>query len=286
MQESGFKIIYQNGEWLCTGEPVDLDVVFNCGQCFRFEKDAGGYVGVARKRVFRVRGIENGFVCSGSVGDEYFLRNFFDLEQSYRNIENRFKKDPVLAKAVEYAAGMRLLNQEPFETIITFIISANNHVERIRRIVRNLCARCGEKIMFEEKEYYTFPEPEILAGLTEAEWREVGTGYRAEYLADTVNCIAQGFDLERFYYMEYYEAKAELMKLKGIGPKVADCILLFAYQKKNAFPMDVWMKRVLKELYGFVPKNDREAIIFSEKTFGDCAGIAQQYLFHYMRSIS
>ena len=173
---------------------------------------------------------------------------------------------------------------EKFETIIAFIISANNNEKRIRKIVENICEKCGDALKYNDRVFHAFPTPQQLAEMGEEALREIGAGYRAEYIADTAKLIAEGFDIQAIYEMDYHTAKQELCKLKGIGPKVADCILLFAYKKKNAFPLDVWMKRVLEELYGVNVKNYRQAEEFAERTFGGYAGIAQQYLFHYMRS--
>lgn len=284
MQRNVFTLTQQNDEMIFLGETIDPDVVFECGQCFRFIKDNKGYVGVAHGHVLRVRQIGNGISIISTGKDPELWRNYFDLGLCYSEIEKKFAEDAVLSKTISCAKGMRLLNQDPFETIITFIISANNNIGRIRKIVENICKYCAKALEFEGKEYYAFPAPEELAEVSEETLRELGAGYRAEYIRDTAKRIADGYDLKRFYTMEYAEAKAELTKLKGIGPKVADCILLFAYNKKNAFPLDVWMKRVLEELYGFVPKSYAEAERFAEERFGGYAGIAQQYLFHYMRS--
>lgn len=284
MQEDLFTVTQQNNEILFIGEHIDLDVVFNCGQCFRFTKDEKGYVGVVNGRAVRIRQTEAGIGITADSSEEPFWREYFDMGISYGDIEKHFAKDGIMKDTLGCAKGMRLLNQDPFETIITFIISANNNVGRIRGIVEKICKYCAKALVFEGKEYYAFPTPDELAKLTEEELRELGAGYRAGYIRETAGQIAAGYDLDRFYEMDYKTAKAELTKLKGIGPKVADCILLFAYKKKNAFPLDVWMKRVLKELYGFVPKNECEAECFAEERFGGYAGIAQQYLFHYMRT--
>lgn len=261
------------------------EVIFCCGQCFRFFKEGEDYVGVAHGRVIRVEKREHGMILHNAEAEDAALwREYFDLGRSYHAIESAFMQDAVLRKTIPAARGMRLLNQDPFETIITFIISANNNVGRIQKIVERICACCGKEIIYKGRKYHAFPEPEALAGLSEEKLRELGAGYRAPYLAETARRIAEGYDIHQFYEMDYDAAKKELCTLKGVGTKVADCILLFAYQKKNAFPLDVWIKRMLGELYGFVPKNSEDAVKFAEKTFGKNAGIAQQYLFHYMRS--
>jgi len=271
---------FQNGI-LLTGEKFVSENIFDCGQCFRFIKNTDEYIGVAHNRILHVKELEEGVYIYPVKQEEYELwEYYFDLKRDYSEIERSFAKDSVLRKTLELAGGMRVLHQDPFETIITFIISANNNIGRIRKIIEKLCETCGKKLA---EEHYAFPEPGELAKLSAQQLRELGLGYRAEYVVDTAAKIAAGYDLNHIYEMDYHTAKKELMTLKGVGPKVADCILLFAYGKDQAFPMDVWIKRMLKELYGFVPKNNEEAVKFAEKTFAGHAGIAQQYLFHYMR---
>ena len=179
---------------------------------------------------------------------------------------------------------MRLLNQEPFETLITFIVSANNNVGRIRKIVQAIAREAGKPIRFRGETLYTFPSPEELADVSPERLRELGAGYRAEYIAKTAGMAAAGEDLEAIARLPYGEAKAALQKFPGVGPKVADCILLFSMHKKNAFPADVWIRRVLREMYGVELKSDQALSAFVQNTFGEYGGIAQQMLFHYART--
>ena len=212
---------------------------------------------------------------------EAIWKGYFDLDFCYPPEDARFSSDAVLREAAQCCAGLRILRQEPFETIITFILSANNNIARIRGIVKKLCELAGEPIA---PGCFAFPAPQALAGQSEEALRACGAGYRARYVLKTARKVAEGYDLERFYGMEYAAARAELCELNGVGPKVADCILLFAYQKREAFPADVWIRRMLGELYGFAPKNDKEILQFASEHFGEYGGLAQQYLFHYMRT--
>ena len=271
----------EKGVWI-TGEAIEPATVFSCGQCFRFAPHGEEYVGVAHKRVLHVRKADKGLYLY-PVDQQAFSqiwRHYFDLDRRYAQIESRFSGNAVLAKTLSCARGLRLLNQQPFEVLISFIISANNNMGRIRNSIEALARRVGEPV---EAEYHSFPEPQALCQLSAGALRECGLGYRAPYVHDTAKRVTEGFDLQALYELPYREAKSRLMELKGVGAKVADCILLFAYNKKEAFPVDVWMKRVLKALYGFVPKNDGEVEAFAREQFGGHAGIAQQYLFCYAR---
>ena len=280
------KAEFINGGMKITGEDIRPEIVFDCGQCFRFNPDGCGYTGVAHKKVLHAEKTNSGLFLYPCTQDDFknIWFEYFDLGLCYSDIEESFKKDGVLAKTIECSKGMRLLVQEPFETLISFIISANNNIGRIKGIIERICALCGEEIEFEGGKYHAFPKPDVLAGLTEEQLKLCGAGYRAQYIRETSQVVAQGdFDLFRLYDMDYNEAKKCLITLKGVGPKVADCILLFAYGKKNAFPVDVWMRRVLIGMYGFEPKNPAQAEAFAAEHFGEYAGIAQQYLFNYAR---
>ena len=269
-----------------TGETVKPDIVFNCGQAFRFNEKNGVYFGVAYKKPLYVREQDDGFCIYPTCGEDVdaIWKGYFAAEKDYCKIEQTLISDAVVKKALHDCEGMRLLVQEPFETVITFIISANNNIKRIKGIIENLCRLAGEPLSSGGGSCYAFPTPKALSKLTVQQLMACGAGYRAEYIAQTSAAIANGFDLEALRMTGYQEARKELMTLKGIGPKVADCILLFAYDRQEAFPRDVWIKRVLQKLYGFDPKDDSELLKFAVDHFGGYGGIAQQYLFHYART--
>ena len=181
------------------------------------------------------------------------------------------------------ASGIRVFAQEPFETLITFIISANNNIGRIAGIVERLCALCGEKAELDGKEYYLFPKPESIAALEESELVRIGSGYRAPYIKKSAAIIAGGYQLEKLRDMPLDIARKELLKFPGVGPKVADCVLLFGLGHTDAFPVDVWIGRAMSEIYfdGESPKKKQlEAAI---RALGSESGIVQQYIFHYAR---
>ncbi|BDF62203.1 8-oxoguanine DNA glycosylase [Christensenellaceae bacterium] len=279
------RVRFQDGAAVITGmtcfEPRHI---FDNGQTFRFdETEEGVFEGVAYGRFLRVAKKERVVTLYPCGAEEYeqVWKRYFDLEVDYDRLFCDCG-DAALTKGREYGCGLRLLNQEPFETLISFIVSANNNLKRIKGILRRICERRGQPFTFERKTYYRFPEPDALAGLDVETLKECGCGYRAPYLKAAARMVADGFDLCGLARMEYFAAKAELIKLPGVGPKVADCILLFALGFRDAFPADVWIRRILKEHYGFVG-NDRQIYEYARNRFGENAGIAQQYLFFWQR---
>lgn len=277
-----FTTEFNGDKLLLKGELIVPEMVFECGQCFRFNPCEDYYTGVAHNRILNVRSVTEGLLLFPVCENDFqsIWRNYFDLDLSYTEIEQQLKKDSIFMDAIPYCRGIRLLNQEPFETLISFIISANNNIKRIKKIIESICKKAGKQL---DELNYAFPTPEALALLNAEDFRICGAGYRAEYLYQTARKIADGFPLYSAYEMEQNEARKFLQTLMGVGPKVADCILLFAFAKKEAFPKDVWIRRVLSTLYGVSPKSDKELAQFAENTFGKYAGIAQQYLFHYAR---
>lgn len=278
------EIIWKDDCAVLTGEQMDPALIFNCGQAFRFEQEeTGAYRGIAYGKQIWCRKTPNGMELFPVTPEEMeaIWKGYFDLDFCYPPEDARFSSDAVLREAAQCCAGLRILRQEPFETLITFILSANNNIARIRGIIQKLCALAGEQIA---PGCFAFPTPQALAGQSEEALRACGAGYRARYVLGTARKVAEGYDLEQFYRMDYAAARAELCTLSGVGPKVADCILLFAYQKREAFPADVWIRRMLEELYGFTPKSDKEILQFASEHFGGYGGLAQQYLFHYMRT--
>ena len=255
-----------------------------CGQSFRWKKDGDGFVAPALGRVVRV--CQND--CDISIypckkGEEKDWLAYFDLDRDYAAIEKRLSVDEQLSMCIGSASGIRVFAQEPFETLITFIISANNNIGRIAGIVERLCALCGEKAEFDGKEYYLFPKPESIAALEESELVRIGSGYRAPYIKKSAAIIAGGYQLEKLRDMPLDIARKELLKFPGVGPKVADCVLLFGLGHTDAFPVDVWIGRAMSEIYfdGESPKKKQlEAAI---RALGSESGIVQQYIFHYAR---
>ena len=237
----------KNGTLTVRGiDRIDIERSCACGQSFRWKKDGDGFVAPALGRVVRV--CQND--CDISIypckkGEEKDWLAYFDLDRDYAAIEKRLSVDEQLSMCIGSASGIRVFAQEPFETLITFIISANNNIGRIAGIVERLCALCGEKAEFDGKEYYLFPKPESIAALEESELVRIGSGYRAPYIKKSAAIIAGGYQLEKLRDMPLDIARKELLKFPGVGPKVADCVLLFGLGHTDAFPVDVWIGRAM-----------------------------------------
>lgn len=248
---------------------LSLSQTLECGQCFRWERTAdGSYRGVAGGRRLEVSERN----LSGVLKDAFWA-HYFDMEHDYGAIRGHLcRKDPVLAEAACYAPGIRILNQDPWETLCSFILSQANNIPRIRGIVGRLCLLCGPEI---EGGLCAFPSAEAVAALSEADLRAAGCGFRAGYVLDAARKTASGgVDFVRLRELPLETARGELTSISGVGPKVADCTLLYGLHRLDAFPMDVWMKRAMKRLFpGRTPGY-----------FGRYAGVAQQYIFHYSRN--
>ena len=255
---------------------IDLTQVFECGQCFRFSPYKNGYHGVAYGKYIEVF-VENGKVVSNV--DDDFITDFLDLKRDYAAIGNALSEDIVIKNALEYSSGIRILKQDPWETLCSFIISQNNNIPRIKKIIASLCDNYGDEI--EGTDMKSFPSAQKVAALTKEEIDVIRSGFRGKYISDAATRVANGeINLDTVRKMCYYDAKRELKKIKGVGDKVADCVLLFGLGFYEAFPIDVWVKRVLEKYYSDPEKP------FSPEKFGKYAGIAQQYLFYYERSIN
>lgn len=253
---------------------------FECGQCFRWNSlgDENEYIGVAGGRVCRVK---NGEVYCPDA-DNLFWENYFCTDIDYGGIKNVLEKnDPKLKKCIGFGGGIRILRQDVWETIISFIISANNNIPRIKKIIETMCREFGEKIQTENGIYYAFPTAEKLNSLDVSDLACLRVGYRDKYIMDAVAKVVGGeVDLNALNDMPTQAAKKELMKIKGVGGKVADCILLFALSRWELFPKDVWIKRILDEVYGV---SEKEIDGFIVDKYGEYAGFAQQYMYYYYR---
>ena len=253
---------------------LDLEQTLDCGQSFRWEKqNDGSFSGVAFGKYVNISLDGTDMIIKNAAPeDEKIWREYFDLELDYGKIRGDISKlHPVLEEAARYAPGIRILRQEPYEALCTFIISQNNNIKRIKGIVARLCESFGDEI---DEGVYTFPTAERLAGLTPDDLAPLRAGFRNRYIIDSAKKVASGeVDLELCKTADYEAARAELMKITGVGVKVADCTLLFGMHRVEAFPVDVWMKRAMEKLFPGMSAND----------FGEYAGIAQQYIFHYSR---
>lgn len=259
----------------------DTDHIFDCGQCFRWEReDDGSYTGIASGNIANIR-YDAGSVVIDGDGDEDFWRNYLDLDRDYGKIKGMLSgSDEVIREAVKAGEGIRILNQDRWETLISFVISQNNNIPRIKGCIDKLCSIFGEYAgSFRGKEFYTFPEKSVLASADEEALAPVRLGYRAGYICDISRT---DMDLEAESLKPTDELYDFLLSLKGVGPKVANCILLFGFARLDCFPIDVWVKRVMNRLYGFDEKDTAGMKRFAAERFGEYGGIAQQYLFRYI----
>lgn len=261
--------------------------IFQCGQAFRWEAEKdGSYTGVAYGRVINVLYNERRLIFKNTNIEDVIKLwyDYFDLGRDYTWIKDRVAKDLVMKEAVNFGHGIRILNQEPWETLISFIISSNSNIPRIKKVIDLLASEYGEALVYEGKQYYTFPEPEnILAGSLE-QLDICRGGYRCKYIYNTANFIAKNMvGLDGLRELLTKEAREELKRLSGVGNKVADCVLLFSGIKQDVFPTDVWVKRVMEELYLNKEASMNEIHTFARDYFGELLGFAQQYLFYYAR---
>ena len=253
----------------------DLEQTLDCGQCFRWKKISDNtYSGAAYGKFLKISQSDYTIIfhnCSKADFENVWF-SYFDLGTDYDSIKEKLAKiHPVLIEAEKYAPGIRILKQEPWEALCSFIISQNNNIPRIKGIIKRLCESFGNQIADGE---YSFPSAERLCTYTVDDFAHLRSGFRAKYIVDACQKVSCGeVDLAKTEKMSVGDAREELIKIKGVGPKVADCTMLYGMGKKECFPMDVWMKRAMKILF---PE-------LTPESFGENAGIAQQYIFHYSR---
>lgn len=268
--------------------------VFDCGQCFRWNRqEDGSYIGVAYGKIAHADYDPQSLLLrlegTSVPTDEDLWKNYFDLNRDYGEIKSHLTKDDeIMAEALRWSHGMRILNQDPWETLISFILSQNNNITRIKKCVESLCSSFGPTIgEYRGETYYGFPEPESLAVLTEEDLAHCKLGYRAKYILGTAAAVADDGKrtLNSIAQSSAEEAHEYLQSLCGVGPKVANCISLFSMGKTASFPLDVWIKRVMNQLYGIAEGDTKAMNAYAQKHFGEYGGIAQQYLFHYIRQI-
>ena len=271
---------YENGNLVLNlDDDFDLGLCLDCGQAFRWKQDENGnWQGVAYSKKLSV--IQNGdtvtFLDTTPEDFENIWRGYFDLDRSYADIRAGLCVDEYMTEASTFGAGIRILYQEKWEALCSFIISQCNNIPRIKKIVETLCRLFGDKVTLFGEEYYTFPSAEKIAALTAEDLAPLRSGYRAPYIINAAKMIASGeLDLEKVAAGDPVDALKTLKTLNGVGDKVANCVVLFGLQMLDAFPIDVWMKKALKAHYegGFDPQ-----------IFAPYAGIAQQYMFYFARS--
>ena len=275
-------------------DSFELKDIFDCGQCFRWNiEEDRSYTGIFKENVLNVKKQGNKIIfkgmCNGNIKE--IVEDYFDLKRDYNKIKETLRKiDPFMEESIKYGNGIRILNQDLWETIISFIISANNNIPRIKGIIERLSKNYGKEIDYNGEKYYTFPTAEELKDVSVEKYRELGLGFRDIRLYETTKMILDGeINLDELRNNpNTMEVRDKLLILSGVGPKVADCILLFSDLKRfEVFPIDVWVRRVMNDLY---IKNEDETKVnkkqiekIAKEKFGDLAGLAQQYLFYWRR---
>ena len=262
----------------------NIEQIAESGECFRWNKITDNkYVGVIMGGVCIVEQNGEEVIFDSNLSDDV-IKHYFDLDRDYSKIKEFYKNDEILAKAIKYGEGIRILNQEKFETLISFIISANNNIPRIKKSVEKIAEKYGKKIEYKGETYFTFPSAEELDRATLEELRECGVGFRDKYIKEAAKMVSNvHIDLEKISKLSTDECKKELVKIKGVGSKVADCVMLFSMKKSDAFPVDVWIKRIMEGLYIKQEVTLKEIEKYAKEKFGEYAGIAQQYLFVYAK---
>ena len=269
---------YDNKIVIENAEHFNLSDIFDCGQCFRFDRTGvNAFEGVAFGKYLHA--FQEGSTVFLETTPEDFnniWRTFFDLDRDYKKIFETLRQDDILKKASDFCPGVRILKQDPFECLISFIFSQNNNIPRIKKIIGRLCENFGDPVLYKDKVFRSFPSAETIANLTLGELDALKSGFRAAYILDAAKKINAGeINLEAVHNMTLHEGAEYLKQIRGVGDKISACVLLFAYNKLDAFPIDVWIKKSLEKYY---PVN-----FDYKKVFGEYAGIANQYLYYYER---
>ncbi len=268
--------ILKDGILIIGKNDFNIDDILLCGQIFSFNKVDYGYDVYSLDKYAKVVEEENGYRII--TNDSAYFENFFDLKTDYSLIKKELKKYPLLSEPIKFGGGIRILKQDLFETLISFIVSANNNIKRIQLILN----RMREKLGKDMGGFYAFPTQEELLKVDEKFFKEIGAGYRAGYIYKVVRQVDEKM-LKDWNNLSTTELRKKLIALSGVGPKVADCVLLFGYGRKDVFPVDTWIAKMFNKYYA--PLENREEIrrrLINE--FGNLAGYAQQYLFYFMRS--
>ena len=264
----------------------DFRSTITCGQIFRFKEEENSIIVIIKDRVISLKEAGEYIIIESNKEEnlEEVIMDYFDLNRDYDKIENEIiKRDKKIKDAILFSKGLRMIHQDPFETLISYIISQNNRVPAIANSLNLLSSKYGEKIIFNGNEYYLFPSLDNLCKLSIEDFRNCKVGFRDKYLYEILNAIKnKKLELDKIYQMSGEEALNYLIQFKGIGIKVASCILLFAYQKFDVYPADTWVKKFMKEDYNIEgEKNIRE---FTYNTYKEYSGLAIQYMFNFKRN--
>ena len=274
-------------------DSFNLKHIFECGQCFRWNKETdGSYTGIFKNNVLNVKEENEKIIFQGICENkiEHVVIDYFDLKTNYGKIKKELSKiDCYLEESIKFGKGIRILNQDLWEVLISFIISANNNIPRIKGIVERISSKYGKEIIYKGKKYYTFPTPEELSKASVEDLRKLGLGFRDKRVYETTKMVLnKEINLEELKTeTNVNKLKEKLMLFPGVGNKVADCIMLFSLKKYEVFPIDVWVRRVMNELYiknrDETKVNKLEIERLAREKYGDLAGLAQQYLFYWKR---
>ena len=268
----------EDNKIIVSKEDFNIEHILLCGQIFSYEKIEGGYKCFSKDKKAEIFEFENYYeIITNSI--EYFV-DFFDLETDYTKIKKELLKHKILKKPIDFGFGIRILKNDKFEMLISFIISANNNIKRIQKIINGIKKECGKNM----GDYYAFPTRKELLKLSESDFIRLGAGYRAKYLFNVLRQVDEK-TLEIWNQLDTKSLRNNLIDLYGVGPKVADCVLLFGYGRQDVFPVDTWIEKVYNQYFGF--SNSRLEIRKKlVEIFGEYSGYAQQYLFFYQRETS
>lgn len=270
---------------------IDLHMIAASGQCFRWHQTApSSYLVMDGNSAVHVQQVsQQEIIILESWGEVVNWHSYFDASRNYQDIDQQLKEAyPIMLPIIDYGYGMRLLQQNRLEILVTFMMSANNHIPRIKGFINRLCHLYGEKIGHDQThdiEIFTFPTLERLATLTESDFKQLGAGYRSAYLFETFQALQSDYGFQQWCLLETDSLILKLMSLKGIGIKVAECIALYGYGRWDCFPIDTWIKKASKDLLQIDFKNEKELKQILYRLFDHNRGLVQQYLFYYRREV-
>jgi N-glycosylase/DNA lyase len=272
---------------LSAHQPFSLDQTLGCGQVFRWDRaEDGWWYGVVKNRAIKIR--QNGSTIVFEGANTAFIRDYFSLDLNLEKVIKSIDCDPFIHAAISNCSGLRLVRQPPWECLISYICSTNSNIPTIRRRIASIAEQFGKAIEFEGKTYYTFPDPSSISCEGNEGLAICRLGYRQPYIFGTSCSVTDEKQWEQMIRrLQYEDARKELMKLHGVGPKAADCILLFAFQKYEAFPVDVWIRRIIQQNYltnldleaGLTNRDYNTIRLFAREHFGEYCGYAQEYLY-------
>ena len=296
------EVVEQDNSVIVSGvKNFNIKQILECGQCFRWQRVTDtNYIVVSNRRVIEIIQEDDKVTIHNTNMKDFkeIWEDYFDLNIEYEPLKEELSNDELLKQAIEFGYGIRLLNQDPFEMLISFIISARNSIPSIMKTIKKISEKFGDKIEYKGETYYAFPTPEQLKNATLEDIQETGASFRSKYIIDTINNVNMSLEAKnsgeltdelKVYDLEYIkslptdECHAALQAFKGVGAKVADCIMLFSMGKKSAFPVDVWIKRAMIHFYLAPDVSLNKIRVFGRDKFGELSGFAQQYLFYYAR---